>query len=149
MKKLIQRLLLGTAFAAMPFLVGCEKDSGGDQFVSPGTADVRGTWYKHGNSGGWYGPNKEWGFGWVYVDEQNGTNVQGRYENELYEQGYDYESLSDLRGTITGNHLVMSIFNNEQSATVPIVNVTVNGNSAGRLERVSQDIVRRAKPWQE
>ena len=138
MKKLRTLLLAGVLALGL----GCEKDS--EQFVAPNTADVRGTWYEHGSSGGWYGPNNEWGFGWFYL-EQSGTNISGKWEHELYDKGKVYDDLTNVRGTVQNDHLIVRL--DSESSYEPLVDVRVQGNNAGRLERVSSESVRRATPW--
>jgi len=146
-KKTAQKFLLGTALSIAPFLSGCTPGLGlEDQYVSENTSDVRGTWYKHGNAGGWYGPNEEWNFGWYYL-KQYGNDVEGKYEHELYTTKAYYNDLETVTGTITGDKLVLMKFDTNNIPFVDLEETTVVGNTCGKLERTNTGIVRRATPW--
>ena len=151
LKRLIQKLFAGATYVAVPLLSNCGNENfygindSRQQYVAPNTADVRGTWYGHGSSGGWFGPNQEWGFAWYYL-KQYGTDVEGKYEYELYEQNNNYYSLSNLSGTITGNKMLLTHIN-EDGTYGRALEGTVKGDTWSNSERTSQDIVRRATPW--
>jgi hypothetical protein len=174
--RLVQRLFLGAAVLAA--IAGCEKENSvhkRPEYVAPETADIRGTWYEHGSSGGWYGPNDEWGFGWYYFT-QYGTNIEGKFEFELYKQDKPYSTLRDVTGTVSGNDISLIVFDYDDTLDRTI-DAAVNGNVIEgiehvpafdvpdyrntnlpplhieafdvdfRLERTSTKIERRATPW--
>lgn len=65
-------------------------------------ADVRGTWYEHGSTGGWYGPYKEYNFHFLFL-KQDGTNIQGEYQSELYPDRWP------ITGSIESSNLTLTI----------------------------------------
>ena len=169
--RLVKKLFLGAAVLAA--VTGCEDDE--PEYVALGTADVRGTWYEHGSRGGWYGPNHEWGFNWYYF-KQYGTNIEGKFEFELYDQNDTYASLMDVRGVVQGNSISITRFDYfdeplrsieavvdgdviEGIEHVPASDIPDYSNTNNppwhieafdmdfRLERTSSNIVRRATPW--
>ena len=133
-----------------------------EQYVAPNTKDIRGTWYSPGNSGGWYGPYNEWGFGWYYF-EQYGEDIRGKCEYELYQQGWGYDYLNDVRGKITGDRLYLLEYDYEGNIMFKI-NANVGGGeiegtetiASGEyqgstsdfyLKQTSSEIDRRNTPW--
>lgn len=156
---LVNRLLFAGVLLAGPLITGCEEDDDDDehQYVSPGTADVRGTWYDDGLSGGWFGPDDTWGFEWYYF-EQYGTNIEGRTDYELYDQNNGYDELDRVFGTVQGNSLYLTILDWEGDVW-STVRANVNGDALSgteyrpdysidfELERTSSNIVRFATPW--
>jgi len=160
-KKSAQRLILATGVGvASSFLTGCEKE-GDSQYVSPDTADVRGTWYDPGSTGGWFGPDNRWGFEWYYL-EQYGTNIEGKTEFEFYEQNDTYGSLQNLKGNVNGNKISLTTFSYDNTPD-EVIEATVNGGVIqGRgtypyegdyypygffIQQVSPNIERRRTPW--
>jgi hypothetical protein len=153
--RLVQKLFLGAAIAVAPLLNGCEKatDDEGEsppaEYVTPGNADVRGTWYNHGiHPGGWYGPEHAWDFGWYYI-KQYGTNVEATYERELYKEFKQY------RGGIESNTMFLSYVSTNGQIGVA-VEYTIEGETFMRphhifrptlVERTSHEIESRRTPW--
>lgn len=181
LEELVQKLFLWAAVVVTPLAGGCKENRHHpSQYVAPGNSDwcvnwrdtclyvapgdaiVCGTWYEHGNSGGWYGPYNEWGFGWFYF-KQDGSNIEGKYEHELYQQGYPCSELRRVSGVINGDALSLTTFTFDGSVSSTITAI-VSGNiidgvesgstTAGstytapiNLERTNIVIERRATPW--
>jgi len=136
LKKTLKQIIQNTILAgALAFSSGCELGYRDDnpnpapgpiemEYVDPGAADVRGTWYEHGSPRGWYGPNKEWGFGWWYF-KQYGTNIEGKFEDELYYQNNSYHSLISVKGVVNGNKLSL-IKHNLDGNTDSTIDAAVN-----------------------
>ena len=104
LKQTLKQIVQSTALAgAIAIFGGCEIEESDSvlpnkqEYVNPGAADIRGTWYDKGLSGGWYGPNKTWGFSWWYL-KQYGTNIEGKFEQELYRDHDSYDSLEQVTG---------------------------------------------------
>ena len=89
------------------------------------TANIGGSWYEEGQPGGW-GPRDDWGFSWYYI-EQDGTEIGGRWEYELYQQGYSYGALRTVRGAVNNNHVTLTLYNFDGTAATWI-DATVLGN---------------------
>lgn len=153
----MKKTLLSLLAISIIGLAGCEpEEDKKEQFVPEGTADMRGTWYDRGAKGGWYGPEKTWGFGWLYF-EQYGTNIFGREDPELYLQNNAYEDLPELTGTIDGNrfHLTKRFYDLTSTINGTINRDSINlvetdpefGSWGEHYERVNSNVVRMATPW--
>jgi len=128
LRNLVQGLFIGAALVATPlFSADREGTNQPKEFVAPNTIDVRGTWYEHGWSGGWFGPEKEYNFNfWSF--RQYGNKIQGVLQHELY----DHEE-GDLTGTINGNKLVLTVPEiNYGAATNRITLEATIGGNGGR-----------------
>jgi len=104
LKNLVQGVCLGTVLAVTsPLNANDWLDEDKSQFVATNTANVKGVWYEHGWSGGWYGPNQEYNFKFLSL-KQYGTNIQGVYQDELYN-----DRSGDIVGTINSNRLTVIV----------------------------------------
>jgi hypothetical protein len=104
---LVQKLLLGAVVSVSPIVnSGCGFEP---QYVEEGCADVRGTWYQHGQpNSGWHGPDKEWGFSWYYL-EQHGKKIEGRAEYEYYDNNTRYDNLPLVMGNVEGDRVYLQV----------------------------------------
>jgi len=127
------------------------------EYVEEGNADVRGTWYKHGSSGGWYGPNNEWGFGWYYL-RQYGKVLVGSFEPELHNRGRPNRN-PKVGGYVSGDSISLGFVREDKSIdyylsgrvkddTIIYHDWDLDRGDRRILKRTDKKISIRKTPWQ-